>query len=168
MTDASESHQMMMENGLNRLMRTVGGNARAGSATSTERSSFDTALYVATAVLMLIGGYIHIKLYFDGYRDVPNANLGRSFLANAAGSLVVALALVALRSRLAALAALGLANATLVAFWISRTDRGIFSFNEHGFQPSPEATIALVCEIAAALLALMLLAGPELKSARAD
>jgi hypothetical protein len=53
---------------------------------------------IVAAVLVLIGGYIHLKLYFDGYRDVPDANLGRSFLLNAAASLVVAAALVLWRN----------------------------------------------------------------------
>ena len=42
------------------------------------------------ALLVLGSGAIHLKLYFDGYRDFPNANLGRSFLLNAVASLVVA------------------------------------------------------------------------------
>ncbi|RPI09295.1 MAG: hypothetical protein EHM63_04945, partial [Actinobacteria bacterium] len=42
------------------------------------------------AVLLLIGGLVHLQLYFDGYRDFPNENLGRSFLLNAVASVVVA------------------------------------------------------------------------------
>jgi len=97
---------------------------------------------VVAAVLVLIGGYIHLKLYFDGYRDVPDANLGRSFLLNAAAAVVVAAALV---------------NATLIGFGMSRTSRGIFDFTESGFQPSPEAAISLVVEIAAAVVLIALL-----------
>jgi hypothetical protein len=162
MNDVASTHNVRMENGLTRLMRTVGGSTDGTSAPA--RSSLDSVLYLVTAVLVLVGGYVHLKLYRDGYRNFPNANLGRSFIGNVVASVVVAVALVALRVRLAALAALVLANATLVAFWVSRTDHGIFGFNEHGFKPSPEATIAVVVEIAAALVALVLLAGPELKS----
>jgi hypothetical protein len=161
-TEIASAHNVRMENGLTRHMRTVGGSTDGTSAPT--RATLDTVLYVVTALLVLVGGYVHLKLYRDGYRNFPNANLGRSFLANVAASVVVAIALVALRNRLAALAALALTNATLVAFWVSRTDKGIFGFNEHGFKPSPEATIAVVCEFAAALMALLLLAGPELKS----
>ena len=31
---------------------------------------------VLAAVLVLVGGYIHLKLYFDGYRDVPMPTSG--------------------------------------------------------------------------------------------
>jgi len=112
---------------------------------------------VLAAVLVLIGGYIHLKLYFDGYRDIPDANLGRSFLLNAAAALVVAVALVAWRSVWSLVAGLVLVNATLVGFGLSRTSRGIFGFTESGFQPSPEATISVIVEIAAAVVLIALL-----------
>ena len=54
-------------------------------------------------------------------------------------------------------AALAVVNGTLAAFALSRTDRGIFDFTERGFQPSPEAALALVFEIAAgAVLGVLL------------
>jgi len=112
---------------------------------------------VLAAVLVLIGGYIHLKLYFDGYRDIPDANLGRSFLLNAAAALVVAVALVVWRSVWSLVAGLVLVNATLVGFGLSRTSRGIFGFTESGFQPSPEATISLIVEIGAAVVLIALL-----------
>jgi hypothetical protein len=112
---------------------------------------------VVAAVLVLIGGYIHLKLYFDGYRDVPDANLGRSFLLNAAAAVVVAAALVLWRNVLALVAGLVLVNATLIGFGLSRTSRGIFGFTESGFQPSPEAAISLVVEIGAAVILIALL-----------
>ena len=31
---------------------------------------------VVAAVLVLIGGYIHLKLYFDSYRDSPTPTWG--------------------------------------------------------------------------------------------
>lgn len=115
-------------------------------------------LRIATAGLLLAGGAIHLKLYRDGYRSFPNANLGRSFLLNAAGGLVMAVVVLVWRSRLAILAALGLVNATLVGFAASRSSRGIFGFTESGFQPSPEAALSLVVEIAAGALLVGLLA----------
>ncbi len=51
-----------------------------------------------TAALVLVGALIHIKLYFDEYRSVPNANLGRSFLLNGAAGTVLAIALVSIGS----------------------------------------------------------------------
>ena len=112
---------------------------------------------VLAAVLVLVGGYIHLKLYFDGYRDVPNANLGRSFLLNAAAALVVAAALVLWRTVWPLIAGLVLVNATLLGFGLSRTSSGIFGFTETGFQPSPEAAISLVVEIGAAVVLVALL-----------
>ncbi|HKA05527.1 MAG TPA: hypothetical protein VKD67_14425, partial [Acidimicrobiales bacterium] len=99
------------------------------------------------AALLLGGGAIHLKLYFDGYRDFPNANLGRSFLLNAAASLVVAILVVVWRHPLSLVAGLVLVNATLIAFGWSRTSDGIFGFTETGFNPSPEAVLSLVFEL---------------------
>ena len=112
---------------------------------------------VVAAVLVLIGGYIHLKLYFDSYRDVPDANLGRSFLLNAAAALVVAVLLVVWRNPLALVAGLVLVNATMIGFGLSRTGNGIFGFTETGFQPSPEAAISLIVEIGAAVILIALL-----------
>ena len=114
-------------------------------------------LRIVAAALVLAGGVIHLRLWNDGYKDFPNDNLGRSFLLNAVGSAAVAVALVVWRHRLVPLAALGLVNGTLVAFGLSRTDRGIFGFTERGWNPSPEAALALVFELAAAAVLLVLL-----------
>jgi len=119
------------------------------------------------AALILGGGAIHLKLYFDTYRDFPNANLGRSFLLNAAASLVVAILLVVWRHPLALVAGLVLVDATLFGFALSRTSTGIFGFTETGFKPSPEAVLSLVFEIGAAVLLLVLLV-LELRRAPAD
>jgi hypothetical protein len=112
---------------------------------------------IVAAVLVLVAGYIHLKLYFDSYRDVPNANLGRSFLLNAAAAVVVAVLLVLWRSPWSLVAGLVLVDATLLGFGLSRTSRGIFEFTENGFQPSPEAAISLIAEIGAAVVLLVLL-----------
>jgi hypothetical protein len=109
------------------------------------------------AALILGGGAIHLKLYFDGYRDFPNANLGRSFLLNAIAALVVAILLVVWRNPLSLVAGLVLVNATLLAFAVSRTSSGIFDFTETGFNPSPEAVLSLVFEIGAAVVLIGLL-----------
>jgi hypothetical protein len=116
-----------------------------------------TAVRFAASVLVVIGGVIHLKLYGDGYRHVPNANLGRSFLLNATGALALGVMLAVRASRSTILAALVLVNATLVAFGLSRTARGVFGFNETGLNPAPEAVTALTVEIAAAVLLIGLL-----------
>jgi hypothetical protein len=124
---------------------------------AAQRSGVDLALRIVAAASVLVIGAVHLKLYFDGYRDVPNANVGRSILLNAVASLVVAVGLVVWRHWLVLLAGLVLVDATLVAFALSRTDRGIFGFSESGFNPSPEAALAVTAEIAAAALLLGLL-----------
>jgi hypothetical protein len=110
------------------------------------------------ALLVLASGAIHLELYFDGYRDVPDANLGRSFLLNAAAALVAAVLLVIWRNLLPLIGALVLVNATLVGFALSRTGDGIFGFTERGFNPSPEAVLSLVVEIGAAVILLGVMA----------
>lgn len=121
------------------------------------RPGFVTIGRWVAAALILGGGAIHLKLYFDSYRDFPNANLGRSFLLNAIASLVVAILLVVWRNPLSLLAGLVLVNATLLAFALSRTSNGIFDFTETGFNPSPEAVLSLVFEIGAAVVLIGLL-----------
>ncbi len=99
-----------------------------------------------------VGGLVHLQLHFDGYRSTPDANLGRSFVLNGIASLVVAIALLARPTVVVRLAGLGLSLGTLVAFALSRTDRGVFGFTEHGLQPSPQAMIAVAVELAATAL----------------
>ena len=110
------------------------------------------------AVLLLVGGLVHLQLYFDGYRDFPNENLGRSFLLNAAASVAVAALLFLRRDTLVRLAGVAIAAGTLVAFALSRTGDGIFGFTESGLNPSPQASIALLAEIAAIVVLLTSLA----------
>ena len=109
---------------------------------------------ILAAVLVLIAGYLHLKLYFDSYR---HTDVGGPFLLNAGASLVVAAALILWRNVWAPVAGLVLVNATLIGFGLSRTDRGVFGFTEKGWQPSPEAAISLVVEIAAAVVLTVLL-----------
>ena len=103
------------------------------------------------AAAILVSGWIHLRLYFDGYRDVADPNLGRSMLANAAASLVVAIALVLSTHVAVRLAGIALAVGTTIAFVVSRT-AGLFGFTESGLQPSPEAAIALVAQAATVVL----------------
>jgi hypothetical protein len=109
---------------------------------------------ILAAVLVLIAGYLHLKLYFDSYR---HTDVGGPFLLNAAASLVVAAALILWKNVWVPVAGLVLVNATLIGFGLSRTDRGVFGFTEKGWQPSPEAAISLVVEIAAAVVLTVLL-----------
>ena len=112
---------------------------------------------------VFVGGAVHLRLYDDGYRDIPNYALGRSFLANVVASGVVVALLATWRSRLALVAGLGIAIGTLGAFVKSRMGAGIFGFTESGLEPSPEAVIALVAEIGAALACGLLLFSEKLR-----
>ncbi len=111
-----------------------------------------TAVRLGAALAVFVSGLIHLQLYFDGYRDFPDANLGRSFLLNAIVSVVVAIALVARNEVVVRLAAVALLIGTLVAFVLSRTDQGIFGFTESGLNPSPQAALALILEIVGLVL----------------
>jgi hypothetical protein len=116
-------------------------------------------LRIVIAVGSLAIGGLHLWLYFDSYRDIPIENVGRSFVANAVASVVVAAVVLLWRHPLALLAPLLFANATLIAFAMSRTDRGVFNFTESGWDPSPQAALSVVIEIAtaAACVAAMVL-----------
>ncbi|MCU1501560.1 MAG: hypothetical protein JWM12_914 [Ilumatobacteraceae bacterium] len=115
---------------------------------------------VLTAAAILVGGLVHLDLYFRyGYRSFPpniaQPNLGRSFLTNGVASIVLAAALLVRRDVILRLAALGLVAGTLAAFVMSRNlAKGIFMFSEHGFEPSPQAALTLVAEIVALVLLL--------------
>jgi hypothetical protein len=114
-------------------------------------------LLVFGAAGVLVSGYIHYYLYFQGgYRGIaPEEFLGitisRSFAVNAIAAVVIAeLLVLSLRfTKLALPAALigaGFAVATLVAYFLSRTT-GLLGFEDD--QTSTEAVIAVTAEIVA-------------------
>ena len=107
-------------------------------------------LRIAAAVAILVSGLIHIDLYFDGYREIPD--IGRSFMLNAIASGVIAAAVAVRREWFVRLAGIGLAASTLVAFFLSRRGDGLFDFREEGLNPSPQAALSLFVEIAAIVL----------------
>jgi plastocyanin len=117
-----------------------------------------TAARSIAAAAVLVGGLVHLQLYFDGYRSLPDANLGRSFVLNGIASIAIAAALFVRRDALVRLAGLALTVGTLGAFAMSRRGDGVFGLRENGLQPSPQALVALVAElIALALLAVTFL-----------
>ena len=120
------------------------------------------AARVVAAALVLAGGIVHFKLWND---DVYPDDVATSFLLNAIGSAAAAVALVVLPHWLPVVGALAITNGTLIAFGLSRTGDGIpvLDFAERGWNPSPEAALALGFELAAAvvlLVALWLSLGP--------
>ncbi len=114
-------------------------------------------LRITTAAVTVILGAIHLQLYMESYKDIPIDNIGRSFLLNAVASLTAAAVVMLWSHQLAPVAPLLLANSTLIAFGLSRTDRGIFGFTERGWSPTPQAA-AVAAEIAAAVFATLALA----------
>ncbi len=117
-----------------------------------------SALRAIIAIGSIALGLIHLRLYVTSYRDVPIENLGRSFLLNAVVAVAAALVVLFVSHRWAVLAPLVVANATMIAFGLSRTDRGIMGFTERGWTPSPDAAAALFVEILTASLCLLALA----------
>ena len=112
--------------------------------------SLPRSLRAAAALALLVGGLIHLDLYFGGYRSLPD--IGRGFMLNTIASGVLAAAVVARRDWFVRVAGIGLAAGTLVAFWLTRRGDGLFNFREQGMHPSPQAALALFVEIAAVVL----------------
>ena len=104
-------------------------------------------LRIAAAIALLVGGLVHLQLYFDGYRSIDR--IGPSFLLNAIASGLIAAVLAARRDWFVRLAGIGVALGTLGAFALSRRGNGLFNFREQGLSPSPQAVVALLVEIAA-------------------
>ena len=116
---------------------------------------YATPVRFVAAALVLAGGIVHYKLWDDGYQDIDK--VGPMFLINIFSSIGLAVALVFWRHWAPVVGSFALTIGSLIAFGVSRTDWDILEFNENGFDPSPEAVLALVFEIgaAAALVALL-------------
>ena len=107
-------------------------------------------LRIAAAIAILIGGLVHLDLYFDGYRAIPD--IGRSFMLNAIASGIIAAAVAARSEWFVRAAGIGLAVGTIIGFVLSRQGDGLFDFREQGLNPSPQAGLSLFVEIAAIIL----------------
>ena len=103
-------------------------------------------LRLVGAVLVLVGGAIHLKLNLDDY---GNDDILKAFALNAAASAVVAAYLV-LRDDVdrPARRRSPLSIGSLGAFAMSRRGDGILDFREVGWNPSPEAVVTVVVEVA--------------------
>ena len=121
------------------------------------------ALRYAAAASIVVGGYVHLCLYRNGFRTIPKIGVG--FLLQVVTSALVAGALVIGRERVlrlgrlvvrssvaVGLAGLSLSLGTLAAFGLTHTPMGLFNFREFGWEPAPQAAIALVAEVAAVVL----------------
>jgi hypothetical protein len=133
----------------------------------TTRRAIQVVLSVLMAAAVLMGGIVHLKLYNDGYKDIPIGNIGKQFLLNFIAAVVIAAGLLVplvVRTRLLAWIGLGAAAGgvvwaaiSLIAFKLARTDTGWFNFyDEPGLNPSPEAALAVFSEAATVVLGLAL------------
>ena len=82
---------------------------------------------ILAALAVLVSAYVHLKLWFDGFRDLDK--IGPAFMANAVGGVVIAVMLVAWRHWIPPLLTVGFGVSTLGAFLISAT-RGLFGLHE--------------------------------------
>jgi hypothetical protein len=113
-------------------------------------------LRLAGAALVLLGGFLHLKLQLDEY---GNEDIGRAFALNAIASGVVAAYLVLRADVLGPLAGMALSAASLLAFALSRVGDGILDFRETGFD-APHARLTVITEA----LALVVLAAAAVEA----
>jgi len=132
-------------------MSSVPSRTPSDRVSSLGSSTVDVGLRFVGALAILVGGLVHLQLYFrGGYRSFPNANLGRSFLLNGVASVLVAAALLVRRDVIVRIAGIAVSVGTLIAFYLTRrTETGIFGFTEEGLVPSPQAALALIVELVA-------------------
>lgn len=76
---------------------------------------------------VLVSGIVHLKLWFDGFRDIDV--IGPSFMLNAVAGAVIAALLLAWRHWIPLFLAVGFGASTLGAFVISATV-GLFGVHE--------------------------------------
>ncbi|WP_063008004.1 hypothetical protein [Nocardia kruczakiae] len=98
---------------------------------------------VAISAGLVTTGVVHTQLYGRGYRYIEY--VGPSFAIQAAAAFALA-ALVLIGPWTLRAAAAVLSAAALGGFVLSRTI-GLFGFTEIGWQPAPQAMIAVVAEI---------------------
>lgn len=127
------------------------------------------------AVAALVSGYAHLKLYNDGYKDIPSEfggvlglDIGQQFLLNVLAAIVIAVGLVlplfvrmpSVVWRLAAVGGIVWSAISLVAFYMAHeTDGGWFDYTDQpGLKPSPEAALSVFSEIIVLVTMIILLA----------
>jgi plastocyanin len=111
------------------------------------------SLRLGGALALAVAGLVHLDLYFGGYRSAGSEPaFGRAILLNAIISAVLAVAVAARREWYLRLAGIVFAALTLIAFSYTHTQHTFLGFEGRGLDPSPQADIVLVAEIAAILL----------------
>ena len=86
-------------------------------------------LRVVAAVAVLVSAFVHLKLWFDGFRH--DHVVGPAFMLNAVGGLVIAVLLLTWRHWVPAFLALGFGVSTLAAFTVATLPSGLFGVHEH-------------------------------------
>ena len=104
---------------------------------------------VLAAVAVLVSAVVHLKLWFDGFRDIDV--IGPSFLLNAVAGVVIAGLLVLWRHWLPLFLAFGFGAATLAAFVVSAT---VGLFGVHEVWTGTAVLTAAVSEVVAILAGL--------------
>ena len=127
-------------------------------------------LRIGAAVAILISGIVHLDLYFNqDYRFASSdVNFGRSILLNAISSGIIAVALVARKEWFVKAAGIGFALSTIAVFAYTHAENSFLGYAHGGpvFEPSPQAQIALIVQIAAiVLLAVSFIPGVESEDA---
>jgi hypothetical protein len=116
-------------------------------------------LRFAGAALVLLGGFLHLKLQLDEY---GTEDIGRAFALNAIASGLVAAYLVLRADLVGPILGMALSAGSLAAFALSRVGDGILDFRESGFD-APYSALTVATEV----LALVVLAGATIATARA-
>jgi hypothetical protein len=106
-------------------------------------------LRLVGAVLVLLGGAVHLKLNLDDY---GNDDILKAFALNAAASALVAAYLVLRDDIVGPIAGLAVSLGSLGAFAMSRRGDGLLDFREVGWNPSPEAVLTFAIEVAAVVV----------------
>ena len=113
-------------------------------------------LRIGAAVAILISGIVHLDLYFNqDYRFAsPNANFGRSLLLNAIASGLVATALVVRKDWFIKAGGIIFSASTIAVFAYTHSSHTFLGYSHGGpaFEPSPQAQIALIVQIASIVL----------------
>ncbi len=112
----------------------------------------DKHLRIALAVLVLIGGAIHLQQFLNGFSSIPV--IGPMFLANALASVAVAILLVWSDHVLWVIAGAAIAAGSLGALLISRGP-GLFGYVSTTFGVAE--AIAVISEVIALIVAAALL-----------
>ena len=105
---------------------------------------------LVAAGAVLVSAAVHLKLWFDGFRDQDV--VGPAFLLNAFGGLVIAVLLVTWRHWVPPLLAVGFGASTLGAFVVATTV-GLFGLHEHWV--GAYVWIAAVAEVVALVSGLV-------------